>query len=237
MYNYGSFLNKSIREDTSSLIVSEALLKTYPAKKLKREVFKTLEASLAPWQLECQLDVNGAKLNLLEFYYFEDAYDSDDLEKRIAGNVQIAIPIKTASLESEEGKKTLANLEKSITRPFALFGYDLISLDYVDCSYDIIYEGKILSWVTLAIFYFESKYQDDHFEKNRFIYHITPASHTSKILNHGIVPKSSSKLFTSKDRIYLFNAFSLKDMIWYALESGKKNFDKNGNENAEWTVF
>jgi len=83
------------------------------------------------------------------------------------------------------------------------------------------YTGKYTNTFNIqstTVISFEAKY-DEKIEKHpRFLYHITSASNSDKILKKGLSPKSRSKASYHPDRVYLsgskFRAESLADLFY-----------------------
>lgn len=231
LVNPFSYRNKVIASESDMYFMSEADLKTYPSKKLKGAIFSELADSLGKWQLEAYVKEAGKEVNVLEKFYLEKNYDNDTDDK-IAGNVQIAIPILKA-----DTRKAIKHYKHSgFMHTMMMFGYDLANEDIHQLNRPIYHKGKAID-ADLLVLQFEARFQTDEPQLNKYLYHITTSNHKDKILKFGISPKSKSKVFSYKDRVYLFNTDDMKLILEYAQESLKMNVTGKDKSDRKFTVF
>lgn len=231
IYNKNCYRNKVIvGERENATLIGEAQIMTYPAKKLREKVMQELKKSLEPWQLECEIEVDDKRENLISYYYDETDYTSDDLETRKAGNVQVVIPIRDIQFSGKTKQEICNELVSKVIKPFKFFGYDVANADFIDVPSDAYFQGKMLSWIQMAVLHFEAKFIDAPPQKpGEFLYHVTPSDRVGRIKKRGILPRSESTKFSYGDRVYLFDTDDLRVMLRYIIESGKSN--------ASWSIL
>ena len=235
LFNENSYVQRAIKLDSKRKVISEGLIKTYPSEKLKSEVMKHLSRVLEDWQLRCEVEVDGKRQRLIDYYYVEDNY-GEMYGKKVAGNVQLVVPIRDPSASGQSSDEIEEWASKCLLQAFNRFGYDFTALRVDYCPCDVWCDGKLMSWIALAVLYFEARYLDVTFEKQRFMYHMTTASKLDKIKRNGLCAKSASQFFKYPNRVYLFNTLDFKRMLRYASESGKVN-TSNGKEDNMWLML
>ena len=95
VFNADSYRWRMLTENRGKkLVMAEALITTYPSKNLKKKIWEKFKKAncLNLWQLNAMIEVedehyNKTLHNLMDFMYDEDAFNSDDVDKRCAGTI------------------------------------------------------------------------------------------------------------------------------------------------------
>ena len=201
--------NLIVENERDLNFIDEGLIKTIPTRKLidlfKNFVKNNLDERLYDLKLsDVQDDTNDNRR-------LTDIILQSDEKQTISPFVSFYIPIY-----SNAKKKIIDDL----TDYLYVSGYNLYSIDTVDQEnvkqpfYDVKIE--ILSMT------FEAKFTEYTVELNDFLYHVVPERYIEKVRKNGLVPSSKSDMFNYPDRVYLFNCYSIEDIMRYGVLKSNK---------------
>lgn len=194
--------------------IDEGLIKTIPTRKLI-DLFKNFVSSNLDERL-CDVKLSDVQDNSNDNRRLIDIIIMSDEKQSISPFISFYIPVY-----SNNKRKFIDD----ITEYLYVSGYNLYSIDTVD--QDNIKQPFDDMKIEILSMTFEAKFTDYKVELNDFLYHVVPERYIEKIRKNGLVPSSKSDTFKYPDRVYLFNGYSVEEIMRYGvLKSNKMILNK-----------
>jgi hypothetical protein len=212
--------HKRLNESKFSSIF-EAVIKTYPTRKLKEFLSWWLERNVPS-------DIRDVKVSDMEPE--EDISDDENARiidciitqtelKEISPIVQVMVPFHKTGDETKD-KEYLDNFIGELSNKLYRFGYSITSTDPIKCNNEIVNGNRIgLYSVTL-----EARYTETSIKLNDVLYHVTTPDKIEKIRRRGLEPRSNALGFDYPERVYLFNGMDIDTLMGYGFTKGNSEF-------------
>lgn len=185
----------------------EALIKTYPVKKLVEKFKSWCKDNLSKEMQDVSFEDIGERSisgRIIDYIDIPDCYEDKDFP----GTLTFYVPV-----ERQEDEKQQESHAEKLALEFAdnlyVCGYNLANVSLVD----VLSDSPTVAVIAVT---FEAKFSHLEFNFSKWLYHVTLLKALKKVKAQGLVPKSQSSVFKYPERVYLFNNAPLNQIVSYA---------------------
>ena len=207
-----------IEKEWNNVCYNEALIKTYPTHTVIKNFKKWFTDNVNPkLQTTSMSDIAEYNYELKSFQHQMDVplKDIANIQEYAEDNYEEDCDIVTFYIPFlVEDKSTIDTKMKSLVDALYVCGYNIASSERQKLGEDNYLKRTDVIVMQIT---FEPKFSTQDYKFSEFLYHVTPISNLKKINKYGLVPKFQQEFFKYPERVYLFNNYTLAEIIDYGM--------------------